>query len=82
MSTNLVYENNSDKVCWRVNLKSIKNNFFEIFGYENNGIYKGDMVVLLGELSNKWELEIFKKNFPNINQDDIKIVENAGKYKF
>jgi hypothetical protein len=37
--------------------------------------------VLLGELSNKWEIEIFKKNFPNIIQDDIKIVENAGNNK-
>jgi len=71
--------NDSEKICWRVNLESIKNNYFEVIGYENNGVYKGDMVVIQGEKSHNWDLEIFKKNFPNIIQDDIKIVENAGK---
>lgn len=38
------------------------------------------MIVLQGEKSHYWDLEIFKNNFPNISQEDIKIVENAGKF--
>ena len=36
------------------------------------------MVVLQGEKSHNWDLDVWKNNFPNIRQEDIKIVENAG----
>lgn len=71
-------DQDAEKICWRVNLKSIKNHYFDVIGYENEGEYKGDTVVIQGEKSHSWDLEVFKNNFPNMNQDDIKIVENAG----
>ena len=55
---------------------------FDVIGYDNDGEYKGDTVVIQGEKSHSWDLEVFQKNFPNIIQDDIKIVENAGKFIF
>ncbi len=36
-------------------------------------------MVLQGEKSHKWDLNVFKKNFPKIIAEDIKIVENSGK---
>ena len=71
-------DKDNEKICWRVNLKSIKNNYFEIIGYENNGEYNGDLIVIQGQKSHTWDLQIFKNNFPKISQGDIKIVENAG----
>ncbi len=62
-----------------MNVKSIKNHYYDIIGYDNDGTYEGNIMVLQGEKSHRWELDIFKKNFPKITQEDIKIVEKAGK---
>jgi hypothetical protein len=61
-----------------VNVSSIKKNYFEIIGFENEEEYHGKILVLQGEKSHRWDLNIFKKNFPKITSNDIKIIEKAG----
>lgn len=79
LGTNLTYEdNNTEKIKWRVNLKAIKNGYYDIIGYENYGIYEGNILVLQGEKSHRWDIGVFKNNFPKITNEDIKIVEKAG----
>jgi len=65
-----------------VNVQAIKNNYLEIIGYENNGVYEGNIMVLQGEKSHRWDISVFKKNFPNIKVEDIKIIEKAGNNNF
>lgn len=71
-------DNDVDKIAWRINAPSIKHNYHNVVGYENNGVYKGNIMVLQGEKSHRWDLSVFKKNFPNITDKDIKVVEKAG----
>lgn len=83
LGTNLSYlDSDTEKIEWRVNVKAIKDNYFEIIGYENDGVYEGNVNVLQGEKSHRWDLSIFKKNFPKIQAEDIKIIEKAGKEFF
>lgn len=80
LGTNLSYvDSDTEKIEWRVNVQAIKNNYFEIIGYENDGIYEGKVIVLQGEKSHRWDVGLFNKNFPKIQPDDIKIIDKAGK---
>jgi len=72
-------DSDTEKIEWRVNVQAIKKNYFEVIGYENDGLYEGIVMVLQGEKSHRWDIGIFKKNFPNIQLEDIKIIEKAGK---
>lgn len=67
-----------DKIAWRINAPSIKRNYPNVIGFENNGVFEGNVMILQGEKSYKWDLSVFKNNFPKITSEDIKIVENAG----
>ena len=70
-----------DKVKWRVNLPSIYNNAKNIFGYEKVGHYNKDVVILIGEKSYQFGLDTYRSIFPNISQDNLKIIKNAGNLK-
>jgi hypothetical protein len=77
---NLTYiDGDVDKIAWKINASAVKHNYHNVIGYENNGIFEGNIMVLQGEKSHKWDLSVFKKNFPKITVNDIKIVEKAGK---
>lgn len=67
-----------DKVKWRVNLPSIYKNAKNIFGYEKVGEYSNDLVVLIGEKSFQFELDIYRNIFPKIKQEHLRIIKNAG----
>lgn len=67
-----------DKVNWRINISSINNNARNIFGYEHVGQYNKDVAILIGEKSYQFDLNVFRKVFPGIQQNDIKIIKNAG----
>ena len=75
-------DSDTEKIEWRVNVKAVKDNYFEIIGYENEGVYEGNVMVLQGEKSHRWDINIFRKNFPKIQPGEIKIIEKAGKYLF
>ena len=79
LSTNLTYvDGDADKIAWRINAPAIKRNYHNVIGFDNDGIYEGNIMILQGEKSHKWDLSVFKKNFPKITAEDIKIIENAG----
>lgn len=79
LNTNLTYVGpEMDKVNWRVNLSSIYNHAKSIFGYVKLGEYNKDVVVLIGEKSFQFPIEVYRTIFPHITSDNIKIVKNAG----
>lgn len=80
LSTNLTYlDSDTEKIAWKVNVESIRKNYYEVIGYENKGIYEGPMLVLQGEKSHRFKLDVFEGNFPKITQEDILVVDKAGK---
>jgi hypothetical protein len=80
LNTNLSYVGSEmDKVKWRINLASIYNHAKHIFGYEKMGEYHKEAVVLMGEKSYQFGLEIFRSIFPMIQEHDLKIIKGAGK---
>lgn len=82
LNTNLIYTApDSDKVRWRCNLTGIKDNIDLIIGYEhlNNKIYDGPTRVILGEKSFIFPLDIYRSILPKLNEEDVDIVQGAGK---
>ena len=67
-----------DKVKWRINISSIFHNAKNIFGYDKVGEYKKDLAILVGEKSYQFDLDVFRRVFPEIQQNDLKIIKNAG----
>ena len=80
LNTNLTYVGKEmDKVNWRINLNAIHSHAKSIFGYEKVGVYNKDVSVIMGEKSYQFGLDVFRRIFPNIQQNDIKIIKGAGK---
>jgi pimeloyl-ACP methyl ester carboxylesterase len=82
LGTNLTYVNNdSDIVTWRVNLDAIKKNYNNIIKWENRGTpYKGPLKILIGEKSHIFPISVFKPVFPDIVDEDIVIIKDAGNF--
>jgi pimeloyl-ACP methyl ester carboxylesterase len=81
LNTNLTYISpDSDKVKWRSNITSIKNNAENILGYESDHgkVYTEKILVLVGEKSHHFPIDVFKQIFPKISEDDIVVVKGAG----
>jgi esterase len=81
LNTNLTYvDSKSDKIKWRINLKAIKDNIDNILGFEykKGKFYKGPIKVLVGEKSFIFDIEDYKKIFPDIKEEDFAIIKNAG----
>jgi hypothetical protein len=81
LGTNLVYINNdSDVVTWRINIDAIKKNYPNIVNFENGGgEYNGLIKILIGEKSHNFPIDVYRNIFPDIYQEDIVIVNGAGK---
>ena len=80
LGTNLTYiSNDSDIIKWRINIEAIKNNYPNIINFENAGReYRGLIKILIGEKSHYFPIDVFRKIFPDIYQEDIVIVNGAG----
>lgn len=82
LSLNLTYINNDiNRIAWKINIESFKNFYIDLADYEIKNKYNGNMIVIQGENSYPWKIIDFKDNFPKISEDNIKIVEKAGKNK-
>lgn len=71
-------DGDTEKLAWRVNTKSIIENYYDIIGYDNEGSYVGNLLILQGEKSYIWDISVFQKTFPKITHENLKIIENAG----
>jgi esterase len=80
LGTNLAYVNKeSDVVTWRVNLEAINKNYDNIVNWENIGTpYKGLVKILIGEKSHIFPISVYKPVFPNIVEEDIVKIKDAG----
>jgi pimeloyl-ACP methyl ester carboxylesterase len=80
LGTNLSYvSNDSDIVTWRVNLEAIKKNYDNIIMWENRGNpYTGKVKILIGEKSHLFPLNTFKPVFPEIKEEDVVVIKDAG----
>ena len=75
----LIYiDNDPNQISWKININSIKNFYLELASYEVKGQYFGETVVIQGKNSYPWKIDSFNENFPNLTEENIKIVENAG----
>lgn len=67
---------------WKINLEAIANCSEHLFDFEKYGEYKGPCLMLVGRNSTQFEIEnhtsFYSNVFPNIIQDSIQIIENAG----
>jgi esterase len=82
LNTNLIYAApDSDKVHWRCNLTGIKDNIDLIIGYEHlhNKFYEGPTRIILGEKSFIFPLDVYRSIFPKLSEQDVDIVQGAGK---
>lgn len=82
LCSNLVEERNqlngNVKLKWKFNLEGISNNFDNITGWTDNGVYEGPVLVLRGGKSQAYPLESFIRVLPKIKPLDIKVIPNAG----
>jgi pimeloyl-ACP methyl ester carboxylesterase len=62
-------------------MTAIRNNIENIIGFEKSTEsedFDGRVNVILGEKSHIFPLDVYRSIFPNITQDDFKIVKEAG----
>ncbi len=63
---------------WIINTEAIDNNIQNIFDFVHVGEYHGPFCGLVGGKSNSFEFSDYSRVFPNITEDDIVIVKDAG----
>lgn len=69
----------ADKVEWLANIEAIHRNFHEIPFFDETLRYHGANVLqLYGEKSLHYGVDTYKKVFPNIDEQNIIMVEGAG----
>jgi len=77
--TNLVFIKDTDFVKWRINVPVLHKYFRDIIKFNISGLYPGEIKVILGELSQPYNTDVFKPFFPNITENDIVTIPKAGK---
>lgn len=81
LNTNLTYiSSDDDKVVWRCNMKSIRNNIDEIIGFKSisGKFYDGQLSIIVGDKSHTFPIDVYRTIFPKIKEGEIKRVPNAG----
>ena len=86
ISQNL-YINKDNLLKWRINLDAFKKNFLNLIGFEincdNNNLYQGPILVLIGSKSISFEFDCFKKIFPNfVKERDVFMIDDSSNYIF
>jgi len=78
LETNLL--NVNGKPVWKCNVNTIAENAENLFGYESLGQYeeKDNILIIMGGNSTVYNVDVFKKTFPNIDNGNIKVIEGAG----
>eukprot|EP00826_Nyctotherus_ovalis_P002546 TRINITY_DN10510_c0_g1_i4.p1 TRINITY_DN10510_c0_g1~~TRINITY_DN10510_c0_g1_i4.p1 ORF type:complete len:293 (-),score=96.82 TRINITY_DN10510_c0_g1_i4:145-1023(-) len=68
------------KPVWKCNMKTIAEKAEDIFGYEDLGQYRGkdNVLVIMGAKSIVYSVDVFRRIFPNIANENIKVIQGAG----
>eukprot|EP01022_Parablepharisma_sp_SALTPOND_P013381 TRINITY_DN1786_c0_g1_i1.p2 TRINITY_DN1786_c0_g1~~TRINITY_DN1786_c0_g1_i1.p2 ORF type:complete len:294 (-),score=19.43 TRINITY_DN1786_c0_g1_i1:33-914(-) len=77
LERNLIKE--GDKAVWKCNMNTIFESLDMLFGFEHVGKYYGKKVlIVMGEKSVQYNLNVFQAVFPDIDKENITIVSGAG----
>jgi len=64
---------------WSCSMAAIMANLKRIFGFEILGLYRGtDVLILMGEKSAIYDIKTYQPIFPNIKNENVKIIAEAG----
>lgn len=82
VNTNLSYVSpDSDQVEWRSNIKAIKSNYDKLIGFDIvrvQSVFEKPVIVVVGEKSFIFPIDVFKKLYPRINEGDVAVIKGAG----
>jgi pimeloyl-ACP methyl ester carboxylesterase len=84
MQQNIDVDETSGKLSWRINLKAIHDNFFNLIGfvkisdYDSKNFYKNPILVLIGQNSLSYGTDPFNLIFPDFDGiRDVKYIKDA-----
>ncbi len=70
--------NHKDEVQWLVNVEALMREFRNIPYFDESLRFHGSTLQIVGGRSKIYEYESYQKIFPNIQKEDVVIVEDAG----